>query len=286
MNPQIKKVRYYIENHLDDELDVVTLAKVAGYSHFHFCRIFKMHVGESSISYATRLRLERAVGQVILGKKSMINIALDAGFQTPTGFLKAFKKRFGTTPSEYKSSANLLHSKYKEYTMDNVKIVQRGEVYVVFTREMGDYEKSSKIAWERLSAAMDNLEKKFAQRPPKTAMCLGRGNGEALGICHDDPEVTEEDKLRYDAALAWDKEDVEELENYDFETKRIAGGKYAMTEYRGGSEEAEKAWYGLYAWIEQNGYTFRDEPSFERYINAWNETDPTKIQTEVYVPIV
>ena len=170
--------------------------------------------------------------------------------------------------------------------MDNVKIVQREVAYVVFTREMGDYEKSSKIAWERLSAAMDNLEKKFAQRLPKTAMCLGRGNGEALGICHDNPEVTEEAKLRYDAALAWDKKDVEELANYDFETKSVAGGKYAMVEYMGGMEAADRAWYGLYAWIEKNGYTFRDEPAFEKYINACNETDPTKIQTEVYVPIV
>ena len=286
MNPQIKKVIYYIEEHLDDELDVLTLAKVAGYSHFHFCRIFKMHVGESSMSYAARLRLERAAGHVVLGKQSMINIALDAGFQTPTGFLKAFKKRFGTTPSQYKSSANRLPNKYKEYIMDNVKIVKRDEVYVVFAREMGAYEKSSKIAWDRLSADMDDLERKFAQRPPKTAMCLGRGNAEALGICHDDPEVTEDAKLRYDAALAWDKEDVEELANYDFETKTVAGGKYAVTEYKGGSEEAEKAWYGLYGWVEKNGYSFRDEPAFEKYINAWDETDPTHIQTEVYVPVV
>ena len=286
MNAQIQKVTYYIETHLDDELDVLVLAKVAGYSHFHFCRIFKIHMGESTMSYAVRLRLERAASHVALGKKSMIDIALDAGFQTPTGFLKAFKRRFGTTPTNYKSSANVLLKQYEETQMKNVTIVQRDEVNVVFTRELGDYEKSSSVAWERLSEQMNGLGELFAKNPPSFEMDLGEGNGEALGICHDDPQITNEKNIRYDAALAWGKKEIAELAKYGFETKTVAGGKYAMTEYMGGSEAAEKAWYGLYAWIEKNGHSFRDEPAFEKYINAWNETDTKKIQTEVYVPIV
>lgn len=286
MNTQIRKVTYYIERHLEDELDLLVLAKVAGYSHFHFCRIFKMYIGESAISYAQRLRLERAASQVILGKKSMIEIALDAGYQTPTGFLKAFKRRFGTTPTEYKSSANLLRSNYKDIKMENVKVIEREEAYVVFTREKGEYEKSSKIAWERLSNSMNNLGTLFAKNPPSIEMNLGKGNGEALGICHDDPEVTQEANIRYDAALAWGKVEIDELAKYGFETKSIVGGKYAMVTYKGDMEAANKAWYGLYAWIEKNGYEFRDEPAFEKYINAWDEQDPTKIETEVYVPIV
>lgn len=286
MNTQIQKVTYFIDRHLDDELDVLELAKVAGYSHFHFCRIFKMQMGESVMSYTTRLRLERASSEVIRGKKSMINIALEAGYKTPTGFLKAFKKRFGTTPTDYKSSSNRLLNTYKEITMENVQIVEREEIYVVFTREMGGYEKSSKIAWERLSESMSRLGTIFAKNPPSIEMNLGKGNAEALGICHDDPQVTDESNIRYDAALAWGKAEVEELAKYDFETKSVARGKYAMLEYMGGLEAAEKAWYGLYAWIEKNGYEFRDEPAFEKYINAWDEKDETKIQTEVYVPIM
>lgn len=286
MNEQIRKVTYYIETHLDDELDVLVLAKVAGYSHFHFCRVFKVHMGESVMSYATRLRLERAAGQVSVGKKSMINIALDAGFQTPTGFLKAFKRRFGTTPTDYKSSGSVLRNNYKDNKMNEVTVVDRKEAYVVFTRELGDYEKSSTVAWARLTEKMEGLGKVFASNPPSIEMNLGQVNSEALGICHDDPDITDTSKLRYDAALSWGKVEVSELAKYDFETKSVAGGKYAMVEYKGGNEVAEKAWYGLYAWIEQNGYAYRDEPPFEKYIDAWEEQDSTKIQTEIYVPIV
>ena len=286
MNARIKKVIYYIEEHLDDVLDVQILAKVAGYSPYHFCRVFKMSVGESLMSYATRLRLERASSEVIRAKKSMISIALDAGYQTPTGFLKAFKKRFGTTPTEYKSSSKLLLYRYKDIQMKDVKIVERDEAYVVFIREMGEYNKSSQIAWDRLSASMNGLGEVFAINPPEIEMNLEEGNGEALGIFHDDPQVTDESNVRYDAALAWGKAEVDELAKYNFETKTVAGGKYAKTTYIGSDDVAEKAWYGLYAWIEKNGYEFRDEPAFEKYIKAWEEKNPSKIETEIYVPIV
>lgn len=285
MNPQIKKVTYYIENHLDDSFDVEKLARYAGYSPYHFCRIFKLYTGESVISYATRLKLERAAKDLMLQKKSMIEVALNAGYMTPTGFLKAFKTRFGTTPSTYKKRIDENFVSYKEIRMNKPEIVQREETYVVFTREMGEYERSSKIAWERLSALMNNLGTVFSKTPPSIEMNLGEGNGEALGICHDDPQVTDESNIRYDAALAWGQAEVNELAKYDFETKTVAGGRYAMVEYKG-DKNAEEAWYGLYAWVEENGYEFRDEPAFEKYIDAWHTNDTTNIQTEIYVPIV
>ncbi|CAA6808111.1 MAG: Unknown protein [uncultured Sulfurovum sp.] len=285
MNPQIKKVTYYIENHLADELDVLVLSKISGYSHYHFCRIFKLNIGESVMSYTTRLRLQRASGEVRRGKKSMIEIALDAGYKTPTGFLKAFKKQFGTTPTAYKSSQKFLHNHYKELKMENIEVVERDEVYVVFTREMGDYDTSSKIAWTRLSTELNALGERFQEKPAKIEMNLDIEKGETIGICHDDPQVTDTANTRYDAALSWGKDEIDELANYDFETKSIAGGQYAKTFYKGSYKKAEEAWYGLYAWIEESAYEFRDEPAFEKYLNAHLTEDESEIETEIYVPI-
>ncbi len=285
MNTQMQYVAYYIEEHLDETLDVMQLAKIAGYSHFHFCRIFKLHVGESVRSYMTRLKLERAATEMTYADKSIITIALDAGYQTPTGFLKAFKARFGTTPTTYKSSSKQLLQHYKEIMMTTPKIVTREQVSVVFVRALGNYMSSSEIAWKHLSEKMYALEGLFAKNPPDIDMHLGKGNGEALGICHDDPQVTDEENIRYDAALAWTDAEVNELKKYGFDTKTIAGGTYAMVSYMGNEAVAEQAWYGLYAWIEQSRYTFRDEPSFEKYLNGFEESDPSKIRTEIYVPI-
>jgi AraC family transcriptional regulator len=285
MNPQIKKVIYYIERHLDSVWQVEQLAQVAGYSPYHFCRIFKIHIGESAISYATRLKLERAAREMMLEQKSMIEIALDAGYQTPTGFLKAFKQRFGTTPSNYQEGSKITLNRYKEIKMNTPKIVTRDAVDVIFTRELGEYEKSSDIAWKRLSGQLNRLGEQFETRPPNSPMNLAPGKAEALGICHDDPKVTDEKNIRYDAALAWDKEDVAELQHYGFETKSVAGGKYAMVEYLGDAN-GEAAWYGLYAWVEAKGHTFRNAPAFEKYLNGVSEKDPKKLEVEVYVPIV
>ena len=285
MNPQIQKVTYHIEAHLDDDFDVVVLAKVAGYSHFHFCRVFKLHVGESVMSYAARLKLERAASQLTHKNKSMIEVALDAGYQTPTGFLKAFKARFNTTPTEYKKSTKVLLHKIKGSKMYTPRIIERDEINVAFTRELGDYMKSSDIAWNRLTKEMNDLEHVFAKKPPSIEMDLSEGNSEAIGICHDDPTVTDKSNLRYDAALSWGKKEVAELSKYGFETKSVAGGKYATVSYKG-AKDAENAWTAVYIWVEENGHTFRDEPPFEKYIDAWDATDLNDIETEIYVPIV
>ena len=285
MNPQIQKVTYYIENHLDDELDLMTLAKVAGYSHFHFCRIFKLHIGESAMSYATRLKLERAASEVMYAQKSMIEIALDAGYQTPTGFLKAFKARFGTTPTAYQKSSLKLTNYYKDTKMNSIEIREREAVDVVFVRELGNYEKSSDIAWKRLSQKLNDLEEKFEKNPPSMHLQITQKHCEALGICHDDPQITDEANIRYDAALACGTAEVNELKKYDFETKTVVGGKYAVISYMGNYNVAEEAWGALYTWIDKGDYTFRDEPAFEKYIDAFGEKDPDKIQTEIYVPI-
>ena len=285
MNTHIKKVTNYIQTHLDDELDVVQLAKVAGYSHFHFCRIFKANMGESVMSYTTRLRLERASKDLCSANKSIIEVALDAGFQTPTGFLKAFKLRFGTTPTEYKSSSRILLKGYKDINMNTPEIVTRESVAVVFAQELGEYTISSDIAWKRLSEMMYGLKDKFEKTPPKIEINLVKGEAEALGICHDNPQAIKEEDIRYDAALAWGEKETEVLSEYGFETKTIAGEKYAKVEYVGASN-GEKTWYGLYSWIGENGYTVRDEPAFEKYLNGDSETDLEKLEVEVYIPIV
>ena len=284
MNKQIKKVIYYIEQNIDEKLDLVKLAKIACYSDYHFCRIFKVNVGESVMSYATRLKLERAVIQMRVSDKNTLEVALDAGYETHTGFIKAFKKHFGTTPTKYTKIYQQFYNNYKDIKMNTPEIVTRNEVYVVFTRESGEYEKSSTIAWQRLTAEMNNLDEAFRKRPPTTATNLGKSKGEALGICHDDPTVTQEENIRYDAALAWDKADVAELTNYGFDTKTIAGGKYARVLYKG--YDNADAWYGLYSWVEKKGYTFRDVPPFEKYLNVLEEGLEKKDNlVEIYVPI-
>ena len=274
------KVLYFIETHLDDGLDVQILAREAGYSPYHFCRIFKASVGESAISYVTKLRLQRATLHVLDCDKSIIEIALDAGFETPNGFNKAFKKIFGLSPREYRNRHVDLQRSYKDKMMQIPKIVQRDESYIVCKRATGAYEKSSQIAWQKLLEEMEKGGKKFQDGSLSFAL------HEFIGICHDDPSTTVEKDIRYDASIVMDKIEIEKLAQKGIETKTISDGKYAMLSYQGGYDKAMDAWMALYAWATDNGYTFRDLPPFEKYLNSPMMVSEEELLTEIYVPIV
>jgi AraC family transcriptional regulator len=261
--------------------NVEALAKVAGYSPFHFSRIFKLYTNESVMGYTIRLRLERAAKQMQVQKRALIEVALDAGYETPTGFLKAFKKRFDTTPTAYKERKKEQIKQYKEIKMNEPKVVALDERYVVFHRELGEYEESSQIAWQKLSGKLNHFGKTLGKNPPEVAKELTPDCAIFFGMIHDDPKVAEEVNIRYDAAISWSKEAIIFLAKEGFETKTIAGGNYVMVLHEGTSLESYNTWYALYAWVEEQGYRLRDVPAFEKYLEVGVENAPL----EIYIPI-
>lgn len=101
----IQKVQRYIAERIaepDEPLDREVLAAVAGFSVPHFHRIFTASMGESSISYVRRMRLERAGRKLRLGAVDITEVALAAGYDTHAAFSKAFKQRYGFSPSEFR----------------------------------------------------------------------------------------------------------------------------------------------------------------------------------------
>ncbi len=90
----------YMRQHLDENLPVQQLADNMGYSLYHFCRAFKSISGLTPAAYWRRLRLERACGDLKQGA-SVTDAALNWGFDTPSGFNRAFRKQFGQSPTAY-----------------------------------------------------------------------------------------------------------------------------------------------------------------------------------------
>lgn len=79
------------------------VAAAAGFSPFHFHRIFRTLTGETLQRFVRRLRLERALRQMTHGRpgRSLTEIALDCGFSSSSDFSRCFKARFGVPPSEF-----------------------------------------------------------------------------------------------------------------------------------------------------------------------------------------
>lgn len=100
MKQTLQKIIDYIEDNLKAELDVTELAKMCGYSVFHFYRLFQGVTGMPVMQYIQRRRLLYAIWEMN-GKETRIDIVLQYGFETYAGFYRAFQRMFHMTPSEY-----------------------------------------------------------------------------------------------------------------------------------------------------------------------------------------
>jgi len=99
---RIYHVQRYVREHLDEPLNRVVLAAVAGFSVPHFHRVFTSCVGENITSYIRWVRLERAGRKLRMGAVDITEVALAAGYKTHAAFGKAFKQQFGLSPSEFR----------------------------------------------------------------------------------------------------------------------------------------------------------------------------------------
>ncbi|MEM7116809.1 MAG: helix-turn-helix domain-containing protein [Chloroflexota bacterium] len=85
--------------------EIKTLADLAaadGRSPFHLQRIFSAEVGESPLQYSRRVRLQRAAASLLVTQKSVLDVALDAGFDSQEGFSRAFRAMFSLSPRKFR----------------------------------------------------------------------------------------------------------------------------------------------------------------------------------------
>ena len=109
----------YIEDNLKTEITAEELARRAGFSLYHYYRLFQQVVGLSVKQYIVWRRLLGVAYKISNGKKQ-VEAALEYGFETSAGLYKAFRKMFGYSPSEYVKRfrvvkpyrINLLQEKY------------------------------------------------------------------------------------------------------------------------------------------------------------------------------
>lgn len=280
---RIIRTLLYIQEHLDDDLDLERLSSVAAFSPFHFHRIFRSLTGETLKEHVRRLRLERAARTLRRMDEPITDIAFRAGFETHESFTRAFGNMFGVPPSAYRAahrpapeSASGTHlddvSGYHPPDYPDVPPVEVQELppmKVVFLRHVGPYGEVG-ATWGRLMmwAGMRGL--------------IGPGM-KMIGIVHDDPDVSPADKIRYDAAVTISRPVQPEG---DFGVMEIAGGRYAVVTHKGPYSELGQTYQRIFGgWLPRSGYPLRDVPAFEQYLNSPQNTRPEDLLTLIHIPI-
>ncbi|WP_230469873.1 AraC family transcriptional regulator [Lujinxingia vulgaris] len=271
---RMASLQAYITEHLDEDLSPEVLAKVAMMSKHHFHRVFRGMFGESVAEHLRRLRLERAAIEVRRSERTLLRIALDAGYGSHEAFTRAFKSHFDLTPSQlretlppnYDRRLAAEHRPTLPQAPLDVQLRHRPATPVIMLRHWGPYLEIGPAFNRLLDWALER------GADPESI--------ELLGAYHDDPEITAAQKLRSDACVVHPGDWVGDGE---LVASELPGGTFAVVVHRGPYETLFKTYLRLIGqWLPNSGYEASAEPLLERYLNHPAHTPPEDLLTEVW----
>ncbi len=267
---RILRVQLFIEENLDEELSFERLAEVARLSPRHFHRIFKAIVGENVAEYVRRIRLEVGAIRLKATTAPVTSIAFDTGYGSHEAFTRAFRRRFGVSPSDFREN-HITPCTSGEKNMSNdsstraVEIRTLPDMRVAFLRWVGPYIECGST----FGKLMEWGGKKGLLGPSTTT----------LGIYHDDPDVTPADKLRADCCITVG-DDVSADGEVQIQT--LTPGECAVLTHVGPYSELEASYRWFFGeWLMTSGRETSDTPPFEIYINDPSCTPESELVTEI-----
>lgn len=270
----------FIESNSTTDIQLKGIATQANLSQYHFHRVFKSLTGDTTKDFLTRLRLEKAALKLKHSQNDIGQIAFDCGYQNHKTFTRAFKDYFGLTPLEYRTSiAELTINKQNEYGKANIDlnvlnvkgpvIKTIPDLHLAYIRHTGSYDKVGSSFQKLMFWAATHLVLKLK---PVT-----------IGIVHDNPDLTAEHYIRFDACVLLSRE-IRPIGEVGY--KKIEGGKFAVFTYKG----AYEGFYPVYDYIYNvclfdNKFDLADKPALEWYIKSPPFYKPENFVTDFYVPI-
>lgn len=103
-HPNIFRALVFMNEHFTEDLTLADVAREAGLSRFHFCRLFRQEVGVLFHEHLTRLRVQHAKALLADRNRRISEVAYGVGFNDLSHFDRTFRKMVGRSPSEYRSS--------------------------------------------------------------------------------------------------------------------------------------------------------------------------------------
>jgi AraC family transcriptional regulator len=277
---RILKVLVYIESHLDGELSLEKMAKIACISPFYFHRLFHAYMGETLADYVKRIRLQRAAKRLRYSDVPITDIAFDLGYESPSGFSKVFNQVMGKSPREYRKIMQPLVQAIIERTIPRdieslslkPEYVHRAEESVLFVRRVGDYNETPSVAFHSLFQFLK--AEGISKSRIKTCYSMGL----------DDPEIVERTKCRFDACVALREPT---LPKGEVGQKILPGGRFAVFIHRGPYSELENAFDAIFRyWYLNSQEELADITPFCEHISALEDSVPDHERiTKLYIPL-
>lgn len=276
---RFQEVLNYIEHNLDKPLNVDQLCAVAHFSKFHFHRQFADYVGINVARYVLLLRLKQASFKVAFQDSvTIIDVALNAGFETPESFTRAFKNTFGQSPSAFRKNPDWdsWHKVFDFRLPERNNKVKVDIINVEMTRiavkeHIGPVEK------------LNNAVSQFIEWRKETGLSP-KNTSRTFGIAYDNPDTTEPMQFRFDIGGEV-KSDIPE-NSYGIVTKTIPGGRCAVVRHLGSHARLGESIYPIYRdWLPKSGEELRDFPLYFHYLNLLPDIAEADLITDIYLPL-
>jgi AraC family transcriptional regulator len=276
----MERALVYIEGHLKEDIDLSVIAKEAGYSLYHFHRVFKGIIGDSIKDYIRKRRITEAAKELVYTNKSIIEIGVEYGYESREAFSRAFEKVYGRNPSEVRRN-NLLYFIREpidfNYMMFQLKLMKEGltplyrrfpERYVVGKKRKMKMDGSNlqdiPLMWRKWNA--DRESQKITER---------KYDDEIMGICI----FSQGDNFDYMIG-----HEVKNIENVPegMVLHKLEPSLYAVFRSVGPiTESVQKTWDYIYSvWLNQSEYR-QNGDDIEYYYNNQGE-----LIADLYLPIM
>ncbi|STX27676.1 AraC family transcriptional regulator [Legionella beliardensis] len=274
---QLKKVIDFIGKHLDEKLTLNQLSNIACFSKYHFHRLFTAYTGLSLQQYIRWLRLKRAAHQLIVDKdKSIIEIAINAGFESHESFTRAFKQACHLNPSEFRAK-----SSWQVWEQPPYCLSKQGEMIMTVTIKNIKARRLAVLEHQGDPAKLGDSVNKLINWAKAQPINLKPKAGDAFGFAYDDPKTTLAAEFRFDLGITIP----EQLKiQGELVEKRLPAGRYAVAIHKGSRGNIGDTVYGLYRdWLPKSGEELGDLPCIFCYYNFDHEVAETELVTECWL---
>ncbi|MBB6522372.1 AraC family transcriptional regulator [Pseudoteredinibacter isoporae] len=280
-----------IDAQLDGDLAIRSICERLHVSEFHFQRQFKACWKVSFAECVRLLRMKRAAYCLVFrSEQRILDIALQAGYDSAEAFSRAFKRYSDQSPRDFREQANWTALTQKLQTLEavrelqsmnrhyTVEIVEREELGLAVYRHQGPASRLGNsigefIAW-----------RKSQRLPPSVARTFNR--------FYEDPRESGAD-YRFDLACEWpvDRDwtssvSILEGETLPLDFERLPAGRYGKIQHQGSDEAMSTAIEYLYEhWLPKSGEEVADAPLLIERLRFFPEVPESQALNHILLPL-
>ena len=273
----------FIENNLHEPLNAVMVSEAVSYSYYHFHRHFLYVMGETVGSYIRSRRLTQAASQLVHGDRKVLDIAIDLRFESAESFTRAFKQKYGVTPTAYRrNGVDVLLSSHPplnpaeigglvDKTPQIVSVAPKQLVGLTYAMSVADNQ--SVDMWNTLNELL------------RKTGCAFPGNRYSLfGSETDCQQTTFQEDTTASAFIG--VEGAETCATDSLVERHFTGGCYAKFIHRGTVDTLLSTYRYLWGvWFPQSGYDLADRDDLEVYTERFLGPHNPASEIEIYFPI-